>query len=168
MMKGRKYFSSKNGVKFRFISKLVITFSVGGAWVYFWVYLWHHNFCPWCHQHNFIIWIKLYCRFSHATSLLTPTFLWEELWQPQFLWLALKFYTSLTERLKLKLRKFWGLISKFVGVTGEKTWRGPFCLPSPHARDLNRIKGNIYSYTRSKNFVSTSFIHKDSRLIGRY
>ena len=38
-MKGRKYFSSKNGVKFRFISKLVITFSVGEAWVYFWVYL---------------------------------------------------------------------------------------------------------------------------------
>ena len=36
MMKRRKDFSSKNGIKFRFISKLVITFSVGGVWVYFW------------------------------------------------------------------------------------------------------------------------------------
>ena len=36
MMKGRKDFSSKSGVKFQFISELVITFSVGGAWVYLW------------------------------------------------------------------------------------------------------------------------------------
>ena len=36
MMKRRKDFSSKSGVKFRFISKLAITFSVGGVWVYFW------------------------------------------------------------------------------------------------------------------------------------
>ena len=36
MMKGRKDFSSKSGVKFQFIFELVITFSVGGAWVYLW------------------------------------------------------------------------------------------------------------------------------------
>ena len=36
MMKRRKYFSSKSGVKFQFISKIVITFSVVGVWVYFW------------------------------------------------------------------------------------------------------------------------------------
>ena len=36
MMKRRKDFSSKSGVKFPFISKLVFTFSVGGVWVYFW------------------------------------------------------------------------------------------------------------------------------------
>ena len=35
MMKKRKDFSSKSGVKFRFISNHVITFSVGGVWVYF-------------------------------------------------------------------------------------------------------------------------------------
>ena len=35
MIKGRKEFSSKSGVKFRFISKPVIKFSVGGTWVYF-------------------------------------------------------------------------------------------------------------------------------------
>ena len=35
MMKVRKDFSSERGVKFRFISKLVINFSVGGAWAYF-------------------------------------------------------------------------------------------------------------------------------------
>ena len=36
MMKRRKDFSSKSGIKFRFISKLSITFSGGGIWVYFW------------------------------------------------------------------------------------------------------------------------------------
>ena len=36
MMKRRKVFSPKNGVKFLFISKLVINCGVGGAWVYFW------------------------------------------------------------------------------------------------------------------------------------
>ena len=32
----------------------------------------------------------------------------------------LKFYTSLSKGLKLKVRKFWGLIPTFVEVTGEK------------------------------------------------
>ena len=36
MMKGRKDFSSKSGLKFRFISKLVITFNLVGVLVYFW------------------------------------------------------------------------------------------------------------------------------------
>ena len=39
MMKKRKDLSSKSGVKFRFISNHVITFSVGGVWVYIWHYL---------------------------------------------------------------------------------------------------------------------------------
>ena len=32
----------------------------------------------------------------------------------------LKLYTSLSKWLKLKVRKLWGLILTFVGVTGEK------------------------------------------------
>ena len=32
----------------------------------------------------------------------------------------LKFYTSMAKRLKLKVRKFWGLIPIFVEVTEEK------------------------------------------------
>ena len=46
----------------------------------------------------------------------------------------LKFYTSLSKRLKLKVRKFWGLIPMFVEGTGEKLLRrggGLFALP-PH------------------------------------
>ena len=35
-MRGRKEFSSKSEVKFRFISKLLINFIMGGTWVYFW------------------------------------------------------------------------------------------------------------------------------------
>ena len=34
--------------------------------------------------------------------------------------MALKFYTSVTKGLKLKLKKFEGLVRKFVEVTGEK------------------------------------------------
>ena len=32
----------------------------------------------------------------------------------------LEFYTSVAKRLKLKVRKFWGLIPTFLEVTGEK------------------------------------------------
>ena len=41
----------------------------------------------------------------------------------------LKFYTSLSKGLKLKVRKFWGLIATFVEVTEEKLVGGPFWPP---------------------------------------
>ena len=44
----------------------------------------------------------------------------------------LKLYTSLSKRLKLKIRMFWGLILTFVEVTGEKLVGGPFAPPPPH------------------------------------
>ena len=48
----------------------------------------------------------------------------------------LKFYTSLSKELKLKVRKFWGLIPIFVEVTEEKLegWGGGgggFLAPHP-------------------------------------
>ena len=43
--------------------------------------------------------------------------------------MALKFFTSVAKRLKLKVRKFWGLIPTFVEVTREKLVGGPFCSP---------------------------------------
>ena len=45
--------------------------------------------------------------------------------------MASKFYTSVAKVLKLKVRKFWGLISAFVEVTGEKLLGGLFCLLHP-------------------------------------
>ena len=36
----------------------------------------------------------------------------------------LKFYTSVAKRFKLKVKKFWGLIPKFVEITGEKLVEG--------------------------------------------
>ena len=48
----------------------------------------------------------------------------------------LKFYTSLSKGLKLKFRKFLGLILTFVEVIEEKLVRGAFC-PFPI---LNRVK----------------------------
>ena len=34
--------------------------------------------------------------------------------------MAITFYASESKRIKLKIRKFWGLISTFVEVTGKK------------------------------------------------
>ena len=42
--------------------------------------------------------------------------------------MALKFDTSVARGLKLKVRKFWGLIPTFVEVIGEKK---AYCLPPP-------------------------------------
>ena len=47
----------------------------------------------------------------------------------------MKLYTSEAKRLKLKVRKFWGLIPMFVEVTGEKLVGGAFLPPI-----LNRVK----------------------------
>ena len=51
-----------------------------------------------------------------------------------------KFYTSVVEGLKLKVRKFWVLIPTFVEVTGEKLVVVPFCPPPfPRTPILNRV-----------------------------
>ena len=43
--------------------------------------------------------------------------------------MALKFYTSVAKGLKLKVRKFLGVIPKFVEVTGEKLVGRAFMSP---------------------------------------
>ena len=63
----------------------------------------------------------------------------------------LKFYASVTKGLKLKVRKFWGLIPTFVEVTGEKlVGKGLFAPPI-----LNRVK--IFFIT-STQIVTLSLI----------
>ena len=52
--------------------------------------------------------------------------------------MTLKFYASVTKVLKLKVRKFWGLILTFVEVTGEKLVGMLFVPPS--SIGLNIIK----------------------------
>ena len=44
---------------------------------------------------------------------------------------SLKFYTTVAKGLKLKVRKFWGLIPKFVEIIGEKLVGGAFLSPPP-------------------------------------
>ena len=46
------------------------------------------------------------------------------------------FYISVAKGLKVKVRKFWGIIPTFVEITGEKLVGGPFCPRSI----LNRVK----------------------------
>ena len=50
----------------------------------------------------------------------------------------LTFYISLAKGLKLKVRRFWGLIPTFVEVAGEKLVEGVLLPPAPPI--LNRVK----------------------------
>ena len=52
----------------------------------------------------------------------------------------LTFYTSLSKGLKLKVRKIWRLIPRFVDVAREKIGRGAFLGSHPI---LNRVKRPI-------------------------
>ena len=95
------------------------------------------------HDSNYVIDVIM------CQSLVTIAFLWEKLSQPQFnrnftrkiayfkgwSWFKLnnlglipgknfKFYTGVAKRLKLKVRKFWGIILTFLEVAGEKLVRG--------------------------------------------
>ena len=63
----------------------------------------------------------------------------------------LKIYTSLSKGLTLKVRKFWGLISKFEKVTGD----------SPI---LNRVKSWVYNY-HFDNLVKAKKIETKNILI---
>ena len=57
----------------------------------------------------------------------------------------LKLYTSLPKRLKLKVKKFWGLISYVRRSYREKTGRG---LPPPPPI-LNRVKNGVKTVWKS-------------------
>ena len=50
--------------------------------------------------------------------------------------MALKFYTSVAKELKLKVRRFYGLIPMFVEVAVEKLVQGTFYLPPHYAFGL--------------------------------
>ena len=63
----------------------------------------------------------------------------------------LKFCTSVTKRLKLKVRKFWGPNPTFVDVTGEKLVGGPSCPPS-------RIRLTRYFWDTVWRIWSNSFV----------
>ena len=80
--------------------------------------------------------------------------------------MVLKFYTSVVNRLKLKFRKFWGVIRTFVEVTGEKrkTGREPFCPPSP-PQIVNRVKVKSFSSYHFNTKKNGSFSEKQKCLI---
>ena len=59
----------------------------------------------------------------------------------------LKTYTSVANRLKIKVRKFWEITPIFVEVTGEKLIRGGRLLTPPPIHPINSVKGPIiFSY----------------------
>ena len=71
--------------------------------------------------------------------------------------MALKFYTSVVNGLKLKIRKL-GLTLTFVEVTGEKlVWVGPLLFPPPQISNrLDRAKTAVLKFVDlvSKNILS--------------
>ena len=65
--------------------------------------------------------------------------------------MALKFYTSVAKRLKIKARKFLGLIYTFVEVTGGKLVRAlsrPFCSKMRMLSGFMKKDETIYSRRR--------------------
>ena len=62
--------------------------------------------------------------------------------------MALKFYTSVAKRLKLKVREFCGKIPTFVEVTGEKLV-GDLFAPLPPII-LNRVKASFVKFSNKK------------------
>ena len=81
--------------------------------------------------------------------------------------MVLKFYTSVVKRLKLKYRKFWGVIPMFVEVTGEKrkTGMGPFCPPPPPPKSLIGLKLNLFQFITLIPKKKGSFSEKQKCLI---
>ena len=65
--------------------------------------------------------------------------------------MALKFYTSVTKRLKLN-RKFSGLIPTFVEVTGEKLVGGTYGI-NPILNRVNTISPFCLNCTKSFGFL---------------
>ena len=65
--------------------------------------------------------------------------------------MALKFETSVAKELKLKVRKFWGLIPTFVEVTWEKQVGGR-TFASPTLPILNRVKEKQAQEVRDNQF----------------
>ena len=68
----------------------------------------------------------------------------------------LKFYTSVAKGLKLKVKKFSGLVPTFVEVTGGKLVGGGLFIPPI----LNRVKKMFLSFERWSVIVSQIFRNK--------
>ena len=80
----------------------------------------------------------------------------------------LKFYASVTKGLKLKVRKFWGLIPSFVEVTGEKLVKGTFLPPLPPSH-VNRANGIQKAENVGEDLnIPTKIITENSDIIPRF
>ena len=62
--------------------------------------------------------------------------------------MALKFNTNVTERLKLKVRKFWELIPIFVEIIREKLVGCFFNITNLICNTLNMLVESFYGMTR--------------------
>ena len=118
-------------------------------------------------------------------SLVTLVFLWEKLSQPEFykdltrktaffeewslfkfnnlrlaLGTNLKFCTSQSKGLKLKVRKFWGLIPTFVKTIGEKLVGGLFAPPLSSWKGLRKIR--VIDYTNTSKRKDSGAIQRCS------
>ena len=80
----------------------------------------------------------------------------------------LKFYTSVPNRLKLKVRKFWELIPTFVEFTGEKLVGEAFLapLPQPPRPSWIGLKLNtLYLKVLIRDLVKSKHSNSNERLL---
>ena len=89
--------------------------------------LWRHNLCPCRHQQNYI------CDSKYIVDVI----MWPKL------------YTSVEKGIKLKVRKFWGLILEFADVTGKKLGDGGL-----FAKFLTREKSIILDFRLGSEYTS--------------
>ena len=74
---------------------------------------------------------------------------------------SLKFYTSVAKRSKLKVRKFWGLVSTFLEVAGEKLVGGDFLPPPPHPSSwMGLRKGVLTCKARPETLIKKRLWHR--------
>ena len=81
----------------------------------------------------------------------------------------LKFYNSVAKGLKLKVRRFWGLIPTCVELTEEKLWGGgggAFCPHPPTSPILNSVKASAFgSLCLVPNKIDLVFYGRNAHLI---
>ena len=81
---------------------------------------------------------------------------------------ALKFYTSVAKGLKLKVKKFRGLFSTVLELTGEKLVDGGGFLTSPSWRTKSRPRPPIFSPVSLWFGFNTSLIFSTETFLSNY
>ena len=68
--------------------------------------------------------------------------------------MALKFYTSVKKRIKLKVRTFWKLISCLIAIYSMQGWKATTMHRVPRKRSTKRLKHTGNLFTKNLQLIS--------------